>query len=67
MDDITEQLQDIVAQATKAVDQSASNLAIVTNIFNQASNLPSTTVPVMIMMYHSILVSFCFPNRLSPI
>ena len=42
----TMQLQTVVAQATQLVDQSTSNLAIVTTVITQVSNIssPNTTI-----------------------
>eukprot|EP00731_Ephydatia_muelleri_P003775 Em0001g3775a len=45
---VSTQLQDVVSQATQLVDQSASNLAVVTTVITQISNvtLSSPDVPV---------------------
>ncbi|KAL5476198.1 hypothetical protein EMCRGX_G026114 [Ephydatia muelleri] len=46
MVNITTQLQSLVSQATQEVDQSVSNLAVVTNVITQISNISSPEVPI---------------------
>ena len=43
---VTSQLQTVVSQASEVVDQSSSNLAVVTNVFTQIANISSPSVPV---------------------
>ena len=46
MVNVTAQLQTVVSQATQVVDQSTTNLAVVTAVFTQISNISSPTLPV---------------------
>ena len=46
MVNVTTQLQAMVSQATEVVDQSASNLAVVTTVITQISNISSPNAPV---------------------
>ena len=43
---MTSQLQTVVSQATEVVDQSSSNLAVVTNVITQIANISSPSVLV---------------------
>lgn len=43
---VTTKLQDVVSKATEVVDQSASNLEVVTTVITQISNISSPGAPV---------------------
>ena len=43
---VSAQLKTVVSQATEVVDQSASNLAVVTTVITQISNISSPNAPV---------------------
>ena len=51
MVNITTQLQTLVSQATQEVDQSVFNLAVVTNVISQISNISSPEVPIQAEVY----------------
>ena len=67
MVNITTQLQSLVSQATQEVDQSVSNLAVVTNVITQISNISSPEVPIQTEVYctlHIVIVDDnCFFNQ----
>ena len=52
---ITSQLQAVVSQATK-VDQSASNLAVVTNVITQAAKISSPTAAPVLKEVHDVVL-----------
>ena len=43
---VSTQLKTVVSRATEVVDQSASNLAVVTTVITQISNISSPNAPV---------------------
>ena len=47
MVNVTARLQTVVSQATEVVDQSVSNLAVVTTVIIQISNISSPNAPVI--------------------